>query len=71
MMTVLAWVLVVVALIGTVLNVRRDRRCFYLWAWSNAGLAWVNAAGGQWAQVVLFGVYFGLALVGLWTWKVR
>jgi nicotinamide riboside transporter PnuC len=65
------WILVVVALVGTVLNVRGDRRGFLFWLVSNLGLAVMNALAGSWAQAALFAVYFGLAAWGWWVWKGR
>lgn len=65
----MSWVLVVIALIGTVLNVRRQRLGFVFWVVSNAGLMVVNAGIGQLAQAVMFGVYLGLAVWGLVAWR--
>jgi nicotinamide riboside transporter PnuC len=65
----LIWSLVSIALIGTVLNLRKDRRCFWFWSLSNAGLLAVNAKAGQWAQASLFSVYLLLALWGLVSWR--
>ncbi|WP_372966731.1 nicotinamide mononucleotide transporter [Marinobacter sp.] len=65
----MTWLLVAVALIGTVLNVRKNRRGFVFWAISNLGLAVVNLGLGQWAQSVLFAVYLGLAVWGWLAWK--
>jgi hypothetical protein len=38
---------------------------------TNAGLCGVNAISGQWAQALLFAVYFALALVGVRQWQRR
>lgn len=67
----LTWVLVAVALIGTVLNVLQERSGFLFWMVSNLGLATVNFRRRQWAQGVLFAVYLGLAVWGwsAWEWK--
>jgi len=66
-----SWLLVTAGLIGTVMNARHDRRCFYIWAPSNLGLCGVNAITGQWAQALLFFVNFWLALYGLYAWQRR
>lgn len=65
----IAWMLVAVALAGTVLNVRQDRRCFWLWVVSNAGLMLVHAKQKQWAQATMFAVYLLLAVWGLVSWR--
>jgi len=70
-LTIFTWLLVAAALVGTVLNVKQDRRCFYIWAVTNAGLSGVNLITGQWAQALLFAVYFALALVGVRQWQKR
>lgn len=61
----LTWLLVIIALIGTVLNVRHDRRGFVLWAVSNLGLAIINAKKGEWAQASLWMIY---VLMAVWGW---
>lgn len=68
---VVSWVLVVFGLVGTVMNARQDRRCFYIWAPSNLGLAGYNWLIGQQALALLFFVYFCLALYGLHQWQRR
>lgn len=68
-MTALSWVLVAIALAGTVFNVLRDRRGFALWSVSNFGLAGWNAVIGQWAQATLFAVYLGLSVWGWVAWR--
>jgi uncharacterized membrane protein YidH (DUF202 family) len=68
-LTIFAWLMVAAALVGTVFNIRQDRRGFYIWSVTNAGLAGVNVITGQWAQALLFGVYFVLALVGVHQWQ--
>lgn len=65
----LTWLLVIIALIGTVLNVRHDRRGFVLWAISNLGLAIVNARSSEWAQASLWMIYVVLAVWGWLAWS--
>ena len=31
------WSLAILSLVGVILNVHHDRRCFYIWAVTNAG----------------------------------
>lgn len=63
------WPLVAGSLVGVVLNIRHDRRCFYIWAVTNATWAAVDFTHGIYSQAVLQGVYFGLAIWGLMAWK--
>lgn len=65
----LTWLLVIIALIGTVLNIQMDRLGFLFWIVSNLGLAIVNSRGRQWAQAMLFAVYLGLAVWGWISWR--
>lgn len=64
----MVWCLVVLALIGTVLNIQMERAGFLFWIVSNAGLALINARRGQMAQATLFTVYLGLAMWGWMAW---
>ena len=63
------WSLAAVSLAGVVLNVKRDRRCFYLWTGSNAAWCVVDCWHGIYPQAALFAVYFGLAVWGIVAWK--
>ncbi|HBJ74014.1 MAG TPA: hypothetical protein DDY86_00395 [Syntrophaceae bacterium] len=65
----MTWLLVVLALIGTVLNVRQDRRGFLFWGVSNTGLAVANVGLGEWAQAALWLTYVGMAAWGWYAWK--
>lgn len=62
------WVLVVLALVGTVLNIQMERLGFLFWLVSNAGLSLINARRGELAQATLFLIYFGLAGWGWLAW---
>lgn len=64
----LTWLIVIVAMLGTVLNVKRDRRGFILWIVSNLALAVINARGGEWAQATLWIVYVVMAVWGWVSW---
>lgn len=68
-MAAFTWIVAILSIIGVVLNVRQDRRCFYLWTGTNAAWAVVDFSQGLYAQAALFAVYFGLAVWGLYAWK--
>jgi len=69
MMTIFTWIVAVLSLIGVVLNIRQDRRCFFIWTGTNAAWAAVDFSRELYAQAALFLVYFGLAVWGLYAWK--
>ena len=68
-MQVFAWIMISAALVGLWLNVQGDRRCFYIWLGTNAGLVWVNLEAGVYSQAVLFTVYTFMAAWGLRRWR--
>jgi len=63
------WIVTIVSIIGTVLNCRKDSRCFYLWIPANGILVGMNVITGNYPMALLFAVYFGLAIYGLVQWK--
>jgi len=66
---IVSWLCTIFALYGTWLNAKADRRGFYYWVATNATFCLIFAAAHMWAQMFLFGVYTGLAIKGLFTWK--
>lgn len=68
-MVAMTWLLTVLSLIGVILNIRKNRACFYLWAGTNATWAIVDYQAGLFAQAALFGIYFILAIWGIWEWR--
>ncbi|MDO8684845.1 MAG: nicotinamide mononucleotide transporter [Armatimonadota bacterium] len=65
----MTWLLAVVSLIGVVLNVRKDRRGFICWIFTNVAWCAYDFSIGAYAQSVLFAVYAVLAVYGLKAWK--
>lgn len=63
------WFLTFASMTGVVLNIKRRRECFYIWAGTNASWSMVDAYHGIWSQACLFAVYWLLALWGLWEWR--
>lgn len=63
------WGLTIVALIGAYLNIRKDRRGFICWIFSNGAWSAVDYHHGLYAQSALFAVYFCLACYGLYEWR--
>lgn len=65
------WSLAVASLSGVVLNIKRRRECFLIWAGTNAAWTVVDVIHGVWAQAALQAVYFGLAIWGIIEWRQR
>lgn len=63
------WLVTGLSLIGVVLNIRQDRRCFFIWCFTNSSWAVVDFHKGLYAQTFMFCVYLGLSVWGLWAWK--
>jgi len=68
-MITLPWIVSALALAGVILNIYKDRRCFIIWAFTNAFWAVYDWKLGAKAQSILFLVYFILAVWGLVQWS--
>lgn len=66
---IVSWAVMIAALIGTWLNIKKNRRCFYIWAGTNTFWMVYDSWHGLYAQVALFTIYLILSLIGLWKWK--
>jgi nicotinamide riboside transporter PnuC len=63
------WLLTALSLLGVVLNIKKNRWCFVLWAVTNFTWAVIDFQAGIPAQGVLFTVYFFLSIWGLIEWN--
>ena len=68
-METFTWALTALSIIGTVMNIRKDRRCFVIWLFTNGAWAAYDLSIGAIAQAALFFVYFCLAIWGIVEWK--
>lgn len=66
---IINWVNTLIAIAGTVANVKKLRICFLLWTISNSVFVVYNVVNGHWHQAVLFTLYTGLAVWGLFAWR--
>lgn len=66
--TILSWIMSAVALAGTLMNAERNKYGFIFWLISNLYMTIRFAVIGEYAQMVLFFVYFLLAIRGLIAW---
>lgn len=67
--TILSWVMSAVALFGTILNAERNIYGFMFWFISNLYMVIRFAYIGEYAQAVLFFIYFILAIRGIISWR--
>ena len=63
------WITALASLVGVVLNIRKRRECFYVWAATNAAWTVIDAVHGIWSQAILQGLYFCLAVWGIHSWR--
>jgi len=66
---IIYWSITGVALVGVILNIEHDLRCFYIWTFTNAAFATRTFFLGAYEMTALFMVYFILAIVGIYRWK--
>jgi len=62
------WIIFTLAIVGVILNIRKHWSCFAVWMFTNGFWAVHNFLLGEYAQAILFGIYFGLSIFGLVTW---
>ena len=67
--SIFKWALTCLSLVGVILNIKKLRVCFYIWAVTNFTWMVVDFKEGIYAQSALFAVYFVLAIWGLIEWK--
>lgn len=63
------WTTAIASLIGVILNIKKNRYCFYIWAVTNAAWTVIDLHAGIYAQSTLFFVYFCLAIYGIYEWR--
>lgn len=63
------WVLTVLSLIGVVLNIKQNPKCFLIWMFTNASWTIIDFYKDIPAQASLFFVYFCLAIWGFRSWR--
>lgn len=69
MFELFTWTVTLLSIGGVVLNIKKRKECFAIWAVTNASWATVDFLKGLPAQGALFVVYFFLALWGLLEWR--
>lgn len=67
--TIMSWLMSAIALAGTFMNAERNKYGFYFWLTSNLYMTVRFAVIGEYAQSVLFFIYFILAIRGIFSWS--
>ena len=67
--TIFTALLTILALAGVVLNIKKNKACFYIWLFTNASWSVVDFYKGIPAQGFLFTIYTALAVWGILEWK--
>lgn len=69
MNSVFTWTATLIALIGTVLNCRKNNLCFYLWIVTNSMWFIYDITNETPSRAVLDIVQLALAIYGVYEWK--
>lgn len=70
-MEIVGYIATMVALLGVVLNVKKQPVCFVLWCGSNLTFTIINLYQNRYYEVVLFSVQFVIAVWGLHEWLIK
>ena len=65
----MSWILMILALIGVILNIRKDPRGFIVWIVSNAGWVAYDVYIQEYAAAVMFIVFTGTSVWGYIKWS--
>lgn len=65
----MSWTLTILSLIGVILNIKKQKACFIIWAFTNFGWMVIDFKQGIPAQGMLFLIYTALAIWGFTQWR--
>lgn len=68
-MEIINWITTAICLMGTVLNVKKIKLCFWLWLAGNILWLIIDIKNGLWSRAILDIVQGILALWGIIEWK--
>ena len=71
MFNIFTAILTLLALTGVILNIKKNKLCFYFWVFTNASWAVVDFYKGIPMQGALFTIYTGLAVWGVFEWRTK
>lgn len=69
MMATFTWCVTAVCLLGTVLNVKKRRECFYLWIVGNIAWLGFDLWSGIFSRAALDIVQLAFSVWGAWEWR--
>ncbi len=69
MFVTFTWAITVISLTGTILNVKKNILCFYLWSIGNIAWLTFDIWQGLYSRAVLDFVQFGFAVWGIIAWR--
>ena len=64
-----SWIVTFFSILGVILNIKKNKKCFYIWAVTNFSWMVIDFRAGLYPQAALFSVYFILAIYGLYAWR--
>ena len=65
----ITWLFTAVSLAGTVLNVKKNILCFYLWSVGNIAWLTYDIASGLYSRAILDVVHLAFAIWGIFAWR--
>jgi nicotinamide riboside transporter PnuC len=65
----MTWALTILSIVGVILNIKKNRLCFWIWGFTNGAWCVVDFHYGFYAQASLFLIYFVLAIYGIVSWR--
>jgi nicotinamide riboside transporter PnuC len=68
-MTFVYWVTSLAALLGVLLNIRKQVAAFWIWSVTNAVWTYADLTYGLYPQAALMAAYFALSIYGIWSWS--
>jgi hypothetical protein len=65
---IISWIVTGFSILGTVLNIYKNKWCFIIWIITNFAWIIINLVLGMYPQVVLFSVYLATSIWGMIAW---
>ena len=69
MITAFTWIVTALCLAGTVLNVKKNVLCFWLWSVGNVAWLIFDLCSGLYSRAVLDSVQLAFAVWGIFAWR--